>query len=243
MPDKNEMRLQVFLAHTGLASRRTSEAIISAGRVSVNGKIVSALGTKVFNDDEVCVDGVRIFLEKKKRYVLLHKPEGFVSSSSDEKQRRCAYDLLKNSFPERLYNVGRLDMYSSGLLVFTNDGDFAKKISHPSSELEKEYFVETSTALPRNLAGDFEKGVRIENVFYKAKSARELNTHEMRIVLIEGKNREIRTVFSHYHTGIKRLSRVRIGNILIGDLKEGGFRELSEKEVRELLLLCKNENR
>lgn len=233
------MRLQVFLAHAGFASRRASEEIILARRVSVNDEIVSVLGTKVFATDKVCVDGKQIFLETQKRYVLLHKPEGFVSSASDEKNRACAYDLLKNSFPERLYNVGRLDMYSSGALIFTNDGEFAKKISHPSSEIEKEYFVETSTALPRTLANDFEKGIRVENVFYKAKSAREINSHEMRIVLVEGKNREIRTVFSHYEVGIKRLSRVRIGNILLADLKVGEFRELSENEVNVLLDSCK----
>ena len=239
-PQNQNLRLQVFLAHSGVASRRASEKIILDGRVSVNGIVVTELGTKVSEKDEILVDGKKISLEEKKRYVLLNKPLGFVCSQSDEKGRPCAVDLLREKYTERLYNVGRLDMFSHGALIFTNDGDFAAKLSHPSAEIEKEYIVESSLPLPRHLAEDFEHGIRVEGVFYKAKIAEELNSHKMRVVLIEGKNREIRRVFENAGIAIRNLCRVRIGCISLGELEPGEFRELSGGEVRDLLALCKN---
>ena len=237
---KEEIRLQAFLAHCGIASRRASEQIILDGRVSVNGQIVTELGTKVTNKDEVLVDGKKITLEEKKRYVLLNKPLGVVCSLSDDRGRPVAADLLKSSYKERLYNVGRLDMFSHGAIIFTNDGDFAAKLSHPSAQIEKEYVVETSLPLPRYLADDFKKGIRVDGVFYKAKDAEEINSHKMRVVLIEGKNREIRHVFENAGMAIKNLRRIRIGNVLLGDLEVGQFRDLSEEEVSDLMKLCKN---
>ena len=208
----NEMRLQLFLAKCGVASRRASEKIILDGRVSVNGEIITVLGTKVSENDTVLVDGKQVKIEEEKRYVLLNKPAGYVCSMSDEKGRLIASDLLKDAYTERLYNVGRLDMYSTGLIIFTNDGDLAQK---------------------------FMDGIRIDDIFYQCKQAKEINSHKISIVLIEGKNREIRRVFEHLGIGIRKLKRVRIGNILIGDLKEGSFRALSEYEVSALLKLCK----
>ena len=239
-PSQKEERLQAFLAHCGVASRRASEKIILDGRVSVNGAVVTELGTKVSAKDKVLVDGKPVSLEEQKRYVLLNKPLGYVCSQSDEKGRPCAIDILKESYSERLYNVGRLDMFSHGAIIFTNDGDFAAKLSHPSAEIEKEYIVESSLPLPRFLAQNFEKGIRVDGVFYKAKMAEELNSHRMRVVLIEGKNREIRRVFENAGMAIKKLCRVRIGNVELGDLEPGQFRDLSESEVKDLLKLCKN---
>ena len=245
MPDnpnstKEEVRLQVFLAHSGVASRRASEKIILDGRVAVNGVVVTELGTKVSAKDKITLDGKPLSLEEKKRYVLLYKPLGVVCSQSDEKGRPVAVDLLRESYSERLYNVGRLDMFSHGALIFTNDGDFAARLSQPSAEIEKEYIVESSLPLPRYLAEDFKRGVRVEGVFYKAKDAEELNSHRMRVVLVEGKNREIRRVFENAGVAIRNLCRVRIGNVELGELEPGQFRDLSEKEVQGLLSLCKN---
>lgn len=235
-----EIRLQAFLAHCGVASRRASEKIILDGRVSVNGNVVTELGTKVLPTDKVQVDGKEIHLEKSKRYVLLNKPLGYVCSQSDEKGRPVAVDLLKDKYKERLYNVGRLDMFSHGAIIFTNDGDFAAKLSHPSAEIEKEYIVETSLPLPRFLAEDFRHGIRIDNVFYKAKDAEEINSHKMRVVLVEGKNREIRRVFESYDAAIRNLVRVRIGNVQLKDLKDGESRDLTKSEISGLLDLCRN---
>ena len=232
------IRLQVFLSHCGVASRRASEQIILDSRVSVNGKIITSLGTKVSYDDEVLVDGKRIFPEEKKRYILMYKPKGYVCSSKDERGRLCALDLLSEKYSERLYNVGRLDMFSQGLLIFTNDGDFTSKLSHPSSELEKEYIVDSSQDLPDDLAEKFEKGIRVEGVFYKCKQAQKIKPRRMRVILIEGKNREIRKAFSSENVHIRRLVRIRIGNISAGNMKPGDFRELTESEVSSLLNLC-----
>lgn len=236
----SEERLQAFLAHAGIASRRASEKLILEGRVTVNGEVVTVLGTKVGRGDKVCVDGVPVSASEEKRYVLLNKPQGYVCSMSDEKGRPTAADLIRRKYSERLYNVGRLDMYSAGLIIFTNDGDFAKTISHPSAQIEKEYIVDTSLPIPRGLCEDFVRGVRIENVFYKAVRARELNSHRMAVVLTEGKNREIRRIFEAAEIGIKRLTRVRIGNININDMAVGEMRELYEYEVGELLALARN---
>ena len=236
--EKESIRLQVFLAHCGVASRRASEVYIADGRVSVNGEIVTQPGTKVLLTDKICVDGKEVKLEGQNRYVLLNKPAGYVCSLSDEKGRITAADILAPHFSERLYNVGRLDMFSTGLVIFTNDGDFAAMVSHPSSEMEKEYIVETSRPLPDDLPKRFMKGIRIDNVFYRCKLAEKINSHKIRIILIEGKNREIRRVFESFEIGIRKLTRVRIGCVEMGNLQEGSFRELTKDEVKSLKLLC-----
>lgn len=233
------MRLQLFLARCGVASRRASEVYITEGRVSVNGAVQSELGTKVLEGDVVCVDGKQIQLEEAKRYILLNKPAGYICSLADEKDRPTAASLLTPFFSERLYNVGRLDMFSSGLIIFTNDGEFAAKISHPSSELEKEYIIETSLPIPKDLSERFMKGIRVDGVFYKCRQAEILNSRKMRVVLIEGKNREIRRVFESFEIGIKRLTRIRIGPVTIDGLQEKQFRELLEDDINGLFASIK----
>ena len=241
--NSSPIRLQTYIAHSGVTSRRNAEKLILDGRVKVNGKIVTELGTKILESDEVFVDDKKIGLEEKKRYILLHKPVGIVCSLSDEKGRTCAADLLKPSYKERLYNVGRLDMFSSGLIIFTNDGDFAQKISHPSSEIEKEYLVETTTIIPEEFPSIFEKGIRIQNIFYRCQKATIQSKFKIKIILTEGKNREIRKVFAEKNIGIRFLKRVRIGNLTITNLKEGQFREIDKNELNTLLLLCQKNGR
>lgn len=232
---ENQIRLQVYLSHAGVASRRNAEEIILSGRVTVNGAIVTSMGTKVVPADIVCVDGRRVEIEREKRYVLLNKPVGYVSSLADEKGRPVAADLLKNDFAERLYNVGRLDMYSSGALLFTNDGDFAAKVGHPSAGIEKEYIVEASLPYGDEVLKAFRTGVRIDSVFYRSEYAERLSARRMRVVLVEGKNREIRRVLDHFEIRVKRLTRVRIGPVNLGELAPGAFRPLTEKEIAGLL--------
>lgn len=236
--EKDLMRLQVYLAHAGVASRRASEEVISAGRVKVNGTVVTEMGAKVSATDKIEVDGKLISLEETKRYVVLNKPEGYVCSSSDEKGRQVAADLLKEKYSERLYNVGRLDMFSRGIILFTNDGDFAAKLSHPSSEIEKEYIIVSTQDIPDELPVNFQKGIRIENVFYRAKVVEKINDRKCRIVLVEGKNREIRKVFEYYNVPVRSLTRVRIGNVNLNQLPPGESRELSQAEISSLLSLC-----
>lgn len=231
-------RLQVFLAHGGIASRRACEELIAAGRVTVNGLVVAAPGTKVFPGDQVLFDGKPVTAEEQKRYILLNKPAGYVCSLSDEKGRSTAADLLAPHFSERLYNVGRLDMFSQGLVLFTNDGDFAATVSHPSSQIEKEYVVDAVSPIPQALVDKFCRGIRIEGVFYRCLEARLVHPRRLIVVLIEGKNREIRRVFQHFEVSIRRLTRVRIGNLNMDSLPEGGFRELDASQVADLIALC-----
>ena len=233
---KQEVRLQVYLAHAGVASRRACEKIIAEGRVSVSGTLVTDMGSKVRAGDTVLLDGKPVQPEARKRYVLLNKPAGFVCTLSDEKGRPTAADLLKEAYSERLYNIGRLDMFSSGAILFTNDGDFAAKIEHPSAQIEKEYVIETTEDFPPELLTRFERGIRVDGIFYKCRSAAAINRRKLRIVLVEGKNREIRRVLDSFNCTIKRLVRVRIGNLELGTLKAGEFRDLTAKERQALLV-------
>lgn len=235
---KQEMRLQVYLAHAGVASRRACEKIIAEGRVSVNGTLVIDMGSKVRTGDTVLLDGKPVHPEARKCYVLLNKPAGFVCTLSDEKGRPTAADLLKETYSERLYNIGRLDMFSSGAILFTNDGDFAAKIEHPSAQIEKEYVIETTQDFPPELLTRFERGIRVDGIFYKCRSAAAINRRKLRIVLVEGKNREIRRVLDSFNCTIKRLVRVRIGNLELGTLKAGECRDLTAKERQALLDLA-----
>jgi len=228
------LRLQVYLAHAGIASRRASEEIIQAGRVTINGFSVSVLGTKVQEGDIVHLDGKKILLEKHFHYLALNKPPGFLCSSHDPQGRPLALELLPKTIIERLYNVGRLDYLSSGLIFFTNDGNFAAKLSHPSSRIEKEYLVESTGAIPDVVVEEFLSGVTIEGVQYKALHIVRLGRKSLRIVLIEGKNREIRKVFSYFHLHPSLLRRIRIGAVVVGDLPEGQCRPLSAGEIAVL---------
>jgi 23S rRNA pseudouridine2605 synthase len=230
-----ELRLQVYLAHAGVASRRSSEKLIADGRVSVNGRIISVLGEKVSPGDDIRLDGIPVKPENRFRYIVLHKPPLYICSSFDPQQRKRALDLLPPDIGERLYTVGRLDYLSSGLILFTNDGGFTAKISHPSAGIEKEYLVESSGPIPDAVLEDFRRGVYIEGIWYRSADIERLGRKSLRVVLIEGKNREIRRVFSHFHLHPVKLHRIRIGPVLLGDLKSGESRPLREAELRQLL--------
>jgi 23S rRNA pseudouridine2605 synthase len=227
------VRLQVYLAHAGVASRRAAEEIIAAGRVSVNGVIVTAQGIKVTENDVVLLDGKPLQRESRKLHIALNKPSGYICSSNDPQGRPLALSLLP-AVKERLYNVGRLDFLSCGLIFFTNDGGFASRLGHPSSALEKEYIVEATGHIPDETVDAFNTGITIEGIHYKAKSAEIIGRKTLRIILVEGKNREIRRVFSHFHLHPKLLRRIRIGPILLGDLQEGSTRSLTGQEVSDL---------
>jgi 23S rRNA pseudouridine2605 synthase len=227
-------RLQVFLAHAGIASRRAAEEIIAAGRVSVNGVTVSTQGSKVFPGDTVLVDGKPVETESRRVYFALNKPPGYICSSSDPQGRPLALSLLPAGINERLYNVGRLDFLSCGLIFFTNDGDFAARLGHPRSGLEKEYVVEATGHIPDETVAAFEEGITLEGIFYRAQAVERLGSRIIKIVLIEGKNREIRRVFSHFHLHPSRLRRVRVGPVKLGNLPEGESRPLTEQELEGL---------
>ena len=227
------IRLQVFLAHSGIASRRASEELISQGRISVNGRVITVPGEKVSHNDDIRFDGLPVKKETRFLYYLLHKPPMYLCSSSDPEGRRLALSLLPK-VPERLYSVGRLDYLSSGLIIFTNDGAFTEKVGHPRAEIEKEYIVESTVPVPDSAIEEFLQGVEIDKIIYKAKKIERINRKTIRVTLVEGRNREIRRVFSHFHLHPKSLKRVRIGQVKLGDLKEGESRPLTSKEIKSL---------
>jgi 23S rRNA pseudouridine2605 synthase len=224
------LRLQVYLAHAGAASRRAAEKLILQGRVAVNGRVVTVLGEKAGPGDEVRLDGRPVQIETRFRYLALHKPPQYICSSFDPQGRRRALDLLPGDITERLYNVGRLDYLSSGLIIFTNDGDFAARTGHPRSEIEKEYLVEATGSIPDGVLEAFSQGLEIEGQRYRARAVERLGTRSLRVVLIEGKNREIRRVFSHFHLHPRRLHRIRVGPVCLGKLGPGESRPLTEEE-------------
>ena len=227
-------RLQVFLAHAGVASRRAAEEIIAAGRVSVNGVTITTQGSKVHPGDTVILDGKPVQAEQRKLYLALNKPPGYICSSSDPQGRPLALDLLPKDICQRIYTIGRLDFMSCGLIFFTNDGGFASRLGHPRHGLEKEYIVEATGHISDETARAFARGIEIEGEYYRAHAVERIGSRCLRIVLIEGKNREIRRVFSHFHLHPSRLRRVRIGPVQLGKLLEGESRPLSTHELTTL---------
>jgi len=231
---ESNIRLQVYLSHAGVASRRACEEIIAEGRVCVNGAAVTSAGSKVADGDIVLLDGKPVQPENRLLYLALNKPAGYICTSHDPQGRPLALELLPSQITQRLYNVGRLDFQSCGLIFFTNDGNFANRLAHPSCGLEKEYLVEATGIIPDTVIEAFKNGITVEEVNYKAITAERTGRKSIRIVLVEGKNREIRRVFSHFHLHPALLRRVRIGTVLLGDLQEGKSRALEKKEIDSL---------
>ncbi len=227
-------RLQAYLARAGVASRRACEKIILEGRVSVDGAVVSILGTRVAPGSIVALDGVPVAAGSSLRYILLNKPPGYISAMSDPEGRPLACDLIKGKVAERVYNAGRLDQWSSGLLVFTNDGELAKLLLHPSGGIEKEYEISADAPLPDSFFEDFRRGAIVDGVAYRALEARRTGPASARVVLVEGKNREIRRFLERYGRKALVLRRVRIGPVSIEGLAEGSSREISAGEVAAL---------
>lgn len=232
------MRLQRWLAACGVASRRASEKYITEGRVTVNGRVVTELGTKVDPErDDVRVDGERARAPQRRMYVALHKPPGVVCTASDPAGRPRAIDLVQ--VPARLFPVGRLDEESEGLLLLTDDGDFAQRVTHPRYEVPKVYRVVVKGEPAPDALAKLREGVWLaEGKAAPAeirilRQTRELTT--LALTLREGKNREVRRMLARVELPVKRLMRVRIGPVILGTLKRGQWRTLTEFEVRALL--------
>jgi 23S rRNA pseudouridine2605 synthase len=229
------VRLQKILAAAGVASRRASEQIILDGRVGVNGQIVRLLGTKVDPlHDEVAVDGKPI-REKRKLYIALHKPVGYVCSHKDEFGRRTVYELLPREW-QNAHTVGRLDFNSEGLIFLTNDGQFALRLTHPRYGVRKKYVATIEGHLEQEMLAKFVRGIFHEGERLKAESARQVSRNIVELELNEGKNREVRRLFESQGLVVKRLQRTQIGKIKLGELKPGRWRALTETEIKTLLL-------
>jgi 23S rRNA pseudouridine2605 synthase/23S rRNA pseudouridine2604 synthase len=227
------MRLQKYLSTAGFSSRRKAETVILEGRVSVNGAVISELGSKVDpQTDRVEVDGKPIVLEQPLIYIAINKPIGYVASCA-QKNDRIILDLI--DIPERVYPVGRLDKDSSGLLLLTNDGRLHHRLSHPSFDHEKEYEVAVADPIPDGALGHMEKGLPMMGTKTRPARITRLSPRRFRIVLQEGKNRQIRRMLRKVGHQVTDLKRIRVANIRLGNLAEGAWRYLSEREKEDLL--------
>lgn len=232
-------RLQKILAQAGIASRRKSEELILAGKVTVNGEVVTELGTKADPTvDEITVNGRSIAAEKKV-YYMLNKPKGVITSASDPEGRKIIQDYMKG-VKERVYPVGRLDYDSEGLLILTNDGELANKLTHPRHHVPKTYLV-TVEGVPHGEALEkFRRGIQLEDGMTKPAEADyyDVDTDKkqatIRVTIYEGKNRQIRRMFDALSHKVIRLKRISFGELLIGNLKRGIYRPLTKEEIDQL---------
>lgn len=232
------VRLQKFLADAGVASRRAGEEIILAGRVTVNGQVVQKLGTKVDPPhDHVAVDG-KPLRAKRKLYLALNKPRGLVCSRKDEFDRPTIYELLPKEWGH-LHSVGRLDFNSEGLIFLTNDGEFSLRLTHPRYGARKKYLATVDGRVEGEMLGRLTRGLTFEGEKFKAEKARLVSaSHSQTVVeleLAEGKYREVRRLFESQGRTVKRLQRIQIGKIKLGELRLGKWRTLTETEIKSLL--------
>lgn len=232
------VRLQKFLAEAGVASRRASEAIILEGRITVNGETVCELGKKIDPaHDKIAVDG-RPLKAKRKLYVALNKPAGYICTRRDPESRKIISELLPGEW-SNLVPVGRLDYASEGLIFLTNDGDFCLKLTHPRYGIRKKYRVTIEGRVDQEFANKLTKGVSHEGERLKAERVRILATNNssslLEIELAEGKNRELRRMFEVLGRTVTKLQRVQIGPIKLGELRMGRWRTLTDTEIKSLL--------
>lgn len=238
------MRLNLYLARGGAASRRASDALIAAGRVTVNGSTVTRLGVAVRDGDLVCLDGHPVRLRTPGRYLALHKPPGFVCTARDPQGRRRADELLAGA-GDRLFGVGRLDYRSSGLLLFTDDGTFALHAAHPSYGVEKDYLVQTAggAPIPDDLLRGYRDGLLVGGERYRLQRYARRAGDRALLTLSTGRNREIRRVFAAAGIELGRVHRVRIGPVHLGRLDAGRHRTLADEEVAWFLRLARRSSR
>lgn len=228
--DDAPQRLQVFLARAGVASRRGGERLIASGRVAVNGEQVTVQGCTVAAGDRVTLDGRVVTAERPPVHVALHKPVGYLCSNADPRGRRLARDLLP---PEagRTFHVGRLDLASSGLILFTNDGQLAVRATHPRYGVEKEYEVTTDRPVSTAVLERYRAGWCIDGTTYTLAGYRRIDRNRVTLTLTEGRNREIRRVLGHAGMQVRRLVRVRIGPVTLDGIASGTWRALNSAEV------------
>lgn len=231
-------RLQKILSRAGVTSRRAAEILITDGRVSVNGKVITELGTKADADSDVIkLDGKPVVISKKRIYLLLNKPAGYVTTLADPGGRPLVSELVK-AIPERLFPVGRLDFNTEGLLLLTNDGDWANRLAHPSHEVEKEYLVKIRGTLAADRISQLENGVKLDDGWTAPAKVSVIRILEKNvwftITIHEGRYRQIRRMCEVLGLPLVKLKRIRYGTILLGDLKPGEYRLLDAAETRSL---------
>jgi 23S rRNA pseudouridine2605 synthase len=232
-PQYQIVRLNRYLAASGLGSRRSCEEIILAGRVSINGTFIRSLATTVNEGDDVRVSGRRVTPPKTFTLLAVNKPEGYLSTHSDERGRKTVYDLLPDQF-SRLFHIGRLDMESDGLMLLTDDGDLAQSLSHPTRKVEKEYEVTLNKELDPACVPKLLKGFMIEGGRARMESIRVVGPSRVKVILTQGIKRQIRLMFYKMEREVLRLTRTRIGTVRLGALKPGGWKILDARDISKL---------
>ena len=230
------MRINKYLAECGQGSRRKCEALVTEGRVRLNGRPVTKLATEVERGDIVTVDGVKIALPEKHLYIMLNKPKGCVSTVSDDKGRRTVIDIVRTKYPDaRLFPIGRLDYDTEGLILLTDDGETANRIMHPRNEVPKTYVARIEGEVTEAELNRIRAGVIIDGVKTNKCRARLLesdhNVSRVEVVISEGRNRQVRKMFEYINRQVVFLKRVAVGDLRLGRLPRGEFRELTEREV------------
>jgi len=236
-PNSDTMPLNKFIAHCGVCARRDAAEMVKLGKVKVNGKLVTEPGFKVTQKDEVIVNGKKVVISKNLVYILLNKPKDYITTTDDPQERKTVMDLISRATTDRVYPVGRLDRNTSGLLLFTNDGELAQKLTHPSNEIKKIYAVTLNKPLDKIHFEAILKGVMLEDgpasvdVLAYADSK---DKTQIGVEIHSGKNRIVRRIFEHFGYDVRNLDRVMFAGLTKKNIERGKWRFLNEKEVRDL---------
>lgn len=237
-------RLQKYLASCGICSRRKAEEYIKEGKVKVNNKVINDLGFKVSLNDIVMFEDKIVKKETEKVYLLLNKPANVITSTKDEKRRNTVVDFIPEKYKNyRIYPVGRLDFNTSGLIILTNDGELTYKLTHPSNEIEKEYQVTLDKKFSQKDFFKLVKGIKVKDYFVKPKNLeivetnKNSNTSTVKITIVEGKNHEVRDIFTTLGYKVKKLKRIRIAFLDLTNLSKGSIRNLKIHEIKKLYSL------
>lgn len=223
------MRINKYIAASGICSRRAAELLITQGRVMLNGKIINELGIDVLDSDEVKVDGKAILPNDKNIYLVMNKPKGYITTSKDQFGRHCIMDLIKNE--QRVYPVGRLDMDTEGIIILTNDGEFSNKVIHPRNKITKTYVVKIKQQLSKEQLEALAEGVDIGGYITKPAKVRLLNKDELEIKISEGKNRQIRKMCEAVSIIVYSLKRTAIGELTLDGIQSGKYIKMEKEAI------------
>ncbi len=241
--DSDQMPLNKFIAHSGVCGRREAAELVKEGKVTVNGDKIFEPGYKVSHADKVTVKGKGVYLQKNSVYILLNKPKDFLTTSNDPQGRKTVLDLIKHATTERVYPIGRLDRNTTGVLLLTNDGELAQKLTHPSFEVKKIYEVTLDKAVTKKDMESILEGITLEDGMVKADAVGYPDIKDKTVVGIEihsGRNRIVRRIFEHLGYDVKSLDRVMFANLTKKNVERGKWRLLQEKEVRLLKFMNKS---
>lgn len=227
------IRLNKYIAECGVCSRRKADELIESGKVKVNKVLVTNLGMQIDElNDSIEVNNRIIHKEEKKVYIMLNKPEGYITTNSEQFGRKATSDLIKEDI--RVFPIGRLDRETEGLLLFTNDGKFANYMMHPSHMIKKTYIVTTDSNITSEKINKLKNGVDIGGYMTKEAEVRKYSSNKLEIIISEGKNRQVRKMCKAVGINVKKLERVKIGEIELGNLKLGEYRYLKPNEIKKL---------